>query len=105
MQVVYALSENCFTVEQNRVTFPPMAGQAMLTKLKSNSEGSVGRPALEQWTQKKWARTTRCPYQAGLLSCKSFNQKNHSADNTLSPRLLPTKNARHLPWAVFLLAS
>jgi hypothetical protein len=39
----------------------------------------------------------------GLLSYKSFNQKNHSADNTPSHRLLPTKKARQLPWAVFCL--
>ena len=41
----------------------------------------------------------------GLLSYQSFNHKNHSADNTLTHRLLPTKKARQLPWAGFLLAN
>jgi hypothetical protein len=30
--------------------------------------------------------------QTGLLSCKSFNHKNHSADNTVSHWRLPNKN-------------
>jgi len=34
--------------------------------------------------------------KGGLLSYKSFNHKNHSADNAVNHRLLPSKNAQHL---------
>jgi hypothetical protein len=39
----------------------------------------------------------------GPLSCKSFNQKNHSADNAVSQGLLPTQKARQLPSPIFSL--
>jgi hypothetical protein len=56
------------------------------------------------FTAKTFTTPPATQTKPGLLSYQSFNQKNHPADNTLSHRLQPTKKARQLPWAVFLLA-
>jgi hypothetical protein len=56
-------------------------------------------------TPKAFTTPPAAQTKPGLLSYQSFNQKNHPADNTLNHCLPPTKKARQLPWAVFLLAS
>jgi hypothetical protein len=54
-------------------------------------------------TSKPFTTPAAAQTKAGPLSCKSFNQKNHSADNAVSHWLLPTQKAWALPSAIFSL--
>jgi hypothetical protein len=55
------------------------------------------------FTTKPFTTPAAAQTKAGPLSCKSFNHKNHSADNAVSQGLLPTQKARQLPSPIFSL--